>query len=513
MWDLRRNYTSFKKEPLPKYSLPYAGSSTFKAFTNLLIDEAGTKLYANCMDNKIYSYNLSSYSTKPTQTYTGFRNSTFYIKSALSPDGNYLISGSGDEKAYIWNVNSSEPLVALTGHTVEVTCVAWSGAGDMPIVTCSDDARHMIWRIGPEKIDSDDKLNYRGQAEYCEKYKNLHVRDRLQALEHTPRSLRRLVERNEKTPTTVEKLSLKRPFSDVSSDPETDSGSDQKRPHYELSRGRRLFSPSTSQGFRNVSHEPRSLTSIIEEETEKVVCPVLASHPDDSSNQENPPLQPVSCTSISSNSNKVVSPLSERTVFNLNPTENSLLIQRQTLIESTSLASTSSILFSPTSNLPNYVIDGEAPHLQIMSPKRKIKEKVDWLTKIRKQKLMSSRRPATTFTDKLHPTTPGPESHLEESEIGSMEMCMSPRLQSLREAEDSSPRSHGTPKRRSSRSNSNTDLHSQPRTPTTARRNSETSILRFFSILSHSSQSTSRIQTTNVTSSPITTAPATAVSK
>lgn len=43
------------------------------------------------------------------------------------------------------------------------------------------------------------------------------------------------------------------------------------------------------------------------------------------------------------------------------------------------------ILFSPTSNLPNFVLDGTAPHLLEMSP-QKCKENVDWLTKIRKEK-------------------------------------------------------------------------------------------------------------------------------
>lgn len=45
---------------------------------------------------------------------------------------------------------------------------------------------------------------------------------------------------------------------------------------------------------------------------------------------------------------------------------------------------------SPTTNLPNFVVDGEAPHLGLMSPQRKVKkENVDWLTKIRKQKLLT----------------------------------------------------------------------------------------------------------------------------
>ena len=41
--------------------------------------------------------------------------------------------------------------------------------------------------------------------------------------------------------------------------------------------------------------------------------------------------------------------------------------------------------FSPTLNLPNYVIDGTAPHLVQMSP-QKLKENIDWLTKIRKER-------------------------------------------------------------------------------------------------------------------------------
>lgn len=41
--------------------------------------------------------------------------------------------------------------------------------------------------------------------------------------------------------------------------------------------------------------------------------------------------------------------------------------------------------FSPTLNLPNFVIDGTAPHLSEISP-QKSKENVDWLTRICKEK-------------------------------------------------------------------------------------------------------------------------------
>lgn len=58
------------------------------------------------------------------------------------------------------------------------------------------------------------------------------------------------------------------------------------------------------------------------------------------------------------------------------------------------LTSNAALIFSPTQNLPNYVIDGEAPHLGVMSPKKRPairNDNIDWLTRIRKQKLMCSK--------------------------------------------------------------------------------------------------------------------------
>lgn len=84
---------------------------------------------------------------------------------------------------------------------------------------------------------------------------------------------------------------------------------------------------------------------------------------------------------------------------------------------STSIESkNSAILFSPTLNLPNFVIDGTAPHLLQLSPE-KYKENVDWLTRIRREKY--EQKVGKTVSEKL-----------------------------------SSPVSHTTPARRNSRSRS-----------------------------------------------------------
>lgn len=64
----------------------------------------------------------------------GHQNSTFYIKTCLSSDGRYLVSGSSDELAYIWHTNRPGlPLVKLHGHTEEVTCVSWYNKNDIKV--------------------------------------------------------------------------------------------------------------------------------------------------------------------------------------------------------------------------------------------------------------------------------------------------------------------------------------------------------------------------------------------
>lgn len=37
--------------------------------------------------------------------FNGHQNSTFYVKSSISPDDQFLVSGSSDEAAYIWKVS------------------------------------------------------------------------------------------------------------------------------------------------------------------------------------------------------------------------------------------------------------------------------------------------------------------------------------------------------------------------------------------------------------------------
>lgn len=350
------------------------------------MNDDGTRLYASCMDSNIYCYNISTYSKEPIMIYAGAQIKSFYIKSCLSPDNQYLLSGSCDEKAYIWNVENPVPLVTLKGHLCEVTSVAWSNhqnnldGGNISIVTCSDDACHKIWRIGPNELPKDEEVLLRGKGElnpeYYASYKvkqQLPIRQQFKLLESTPRSIRRLIEKRETTPTTTMTSSLtkdntvspasvstgrKRSFNEACEGDNDILRSEIKRPNLET-RGRRLFSPKNVDNDIIFDGPSKSLTTILEElDTPR------------SSNFKNHSPSPVK-----KQLNILSSP--EPLRFTSPPKQRDFSVL---------------MLNSPTTNLPNYVLDPqEAPHLtNLISPQRKIKkENVDWLTKMRKQKLLS----------------------------------------------------------------------------------------------------------------------------
>ncbi|XP_074658641.1 denticleless protein homolog [Tubulanus polymorphus] len=156
MWDLRKNYSIAKKEPIPKFTFQYSGTSVRKhGFTNLVLDSTRTRLFVSCMDDIIYQYNCANCNPKPVATYKGHQNSTFYVKSSLSPDDRFLLTGSSDYHAYIYEVDKPKASpVMLKGHSGEVTSVCWSPSNNLRIATLSDDSTVRIWR-GERHGDTD----------------------------------------------------------------------------------------------------------------------------------------------------------------------------------------------------------------------------------------------------------------------------------------------------------------------------------------------------------------------
>ncbi|KAA0708928.1 Denticleless protein -like protein [Triplophysa tibetana] len=127
MWDLRKNYTAYHHNPHPLQTYPYPGSCTRKlGYSGLSLDSTGSRLFSNCTDDNIYMFNISGLKTTPVAVFRGHSNSSFYVKSSVSPDDQFLASGSSDHHAYIWKITDpKQPPVMLQGHSQEVTSVAW----------------------------------------------------------------------------------------------------------------------------------------------------------------------------------------------------------------------------------------------------------------------------------------------------------------------------------------------------------------------------------------------------
>ena len=65
---------------------------------------------------------------------------------ALSGDGRYIVSGSGDGTVAVWDLQTGARLHELTGHQGGVNSVALSGDG-RHIVSGSDDGTVAVWDL------------------------------------------------------------------------------------------------------------------------------------------------------------------------------------------------------------------------------------------------------------------------------------------------------------------------------------------------------------------------------
>ncbi|XP_068610036.1 denticleless protein homolog [Brachionichthys hirsutus] len=153
MWDLRKNYNSHRQSPVPLQTYPYPGSCMRMrlGYSGLVLDSARSNVFCNCTDDSIYMFNVSGIKTTPVAVYSGHQNSSFYVKSAISPGDEFLASGSSDHHAYIWKVSDPKrPPTLLRGHGEEVTSVVWCPTDFTKIASCSDDHTVRVWRLRRE---------------------------------------------------------------------------------------------------------------------------------------------------------------------------------------------------------------------------------------------------------------------------------------------------------------------------------------------------------------------------
>jgi denticleless len=131
LWDLRRTYSICKNEPPPSWHsfTPTGDPGRPFGFTSLVSDPWQSSLFASCTNDIIYQYSTSMLKCDPVGAFGGHKNSTFYVKTAISPEGRYLLSGSSCGQGFIWHIDQPEkPPILLKGHRKEVTAVCWSPA-------------------------------------------------------------------------------------------------------------------------------------------------------------------------------------------------------------------------------------------------------------------------------------------------------------------------------------------------------------------------------------------------
>ncbi len=159
IWDLRKTYSNRFIEPQPLHVLNNA--FTTKGYSNLVLSYSNRFLYANCMNNHIYEYDLwenftDNFKCKEICANSVHKNGSNYVKSSISPCDNFLLTGSSDNNGIIYPLKykSHAKILKFEVHTSEVTAVDWSSNDLNQLITCSDDNSIRLWNVKKDLDDS-----------------------------------------------------------------------------------------------------------------------------------------------------------------------------------------------------------------------------------------------------------------------------------------------------------------------------------------------------------------------
>ncbi|KAG8097876.1 hypothetical protein GUJ93_ZPchr0013g34187 [Zizania palustris] len=148
IWDTRNLKLSVSNRSSQAATQPLEGVK--HGISCLSQDSYGAYIAASCMDNRIYLYSVLHADKGPIKVYTGSKIASFFVKSAISPDGTHILGGSSDGNVYLWQVDRPEngPII-LEGHEGETTSVDWCASEVGKIATSSDDSKVRVWN--PER--------------------------------------------------------------------------------------------------------------------------------------------------------------------------------------------------------------------------------------------------------------------------------------------------------------------------------------------------------------------------
>ncbi|KAJ1928846.1 hypothetical protein IWQ60_001698 [Tieghemiomyces parasiticus] len=139
------------RSPTRRLAKPRAGVGPVQSATSVLyIPHSPFCLASAGVLNGIHMYdsqNLQRY--LGALTGPNFKCASVYLKMSISPDSNYLASGSTTGDIYVWSLHQPSSLapVVLQSHRREVSAVSWSQARANTLASCSDDCSLRVWEI------------------------------------------------------------------------------------------------------------------------------------------------------------------------------------------------------------------------------------------------------------------------------------------------------------------------------------------------------------------------------
>ncbi|KRX61025.1 Trehalase [Trichinella sp. T9] len=154
IWDLRKLLQANKAVAavdIWPYPSPRNSNYSRYGYTTFCVDSSRSLLFVPCTDNTVYQYSLSSFNPKPIARHTGVSINTYYVQCAVCPYAPYLLCGSSNHKAMIWNIDESgDPQFSLNDFEGrDANSVTWNHYGQL--VTCCDPPSWRIWTVYSEK--------------------------------------------------------------------------------------------------------------------------------------------------------------------------------------------------------------------------------------------------------------------------------------------------------------------------------------------------------------------------
>lgn len=123
---------------------------TKKGITSLNINRNERKIVINSISNTQYIYDSLYMDIKKPIELKG-HESSYYVKSVLSPCGRFVLSGSNQSCVHIWDLKNKDNSIELKGyHTTPVNAVDWNRNSINNIASGCDSGSIIIWSLQEE---------------------------------------------------------------------------------------------------------------------------------------------------------------------------------------------------------------------------------------------------------------------------------------------------------------------------------------------------------------------------